>query len=110
MCNYESFQLKDLIKDYNNNDLMYIRKKIKNIHLQSICNCSGIFLSLSLLLGIYLGGFLILNNIGNTIANAKSEINVFSDKITDIAIAAELLVNICNKPEIKLFCKNDTIY
>ena len=79
-----------------------INRRLKILSYNTAFNTGGLLLLLSLVLGIYAGGFIITGNI------AKSEINVFSSQIGGIAQAAELLVNICNNPGIAPFCKNNT--
>ena len=85
-----------------------INRRLKILSYNTAFNTGGLLLLLSLVLGIYAGGFIITGNIAKSIVNAKSEINVFSSQIGGIAQAAELLVNICNNPGIAPFCKNNT--
>lgn len=85
-----------------------IKKKIKNLACNTAFNTGGLLILISMVLGIYIGGYIITGNIATSIIRAKAQIHVFSSQIGGIVQAAELLVNICNKPEIAPFCKNDT--
>ena len=86
-----------------------IRRKLKNITCNVGFNTGGLLILLNLILGMYIGAYVITGNITSSIIRAKAEIHIFSSQIGGIAQAAELLVNICNKPEVAPFCKNDTI-
>ena len=110
MTTYESMEtILDLQELEDKKETLNIKKKVKNISYNVAFNTGGLLLLLSLVLGIYLGGYIITDNIATSIIKAKYQIHVFSSQIGGIAQAAELLVNICNKPEIAPFCKNDTI-
>lgn len=97
------------MQDFTNNSVLTINKKLKKLAYNVVFNTGSILILLSLVLGMYAGGFIITGNIMTSVVNAKSQIQVFSSQIGGIAQAADLLVNICNKPQIAPFCKNDTM-
>jgi hypothetical protein len=109
-----TYEIRDNIhelREYENRrvDILNIKKRLNNISYNTAFNTVCSLFLLSLVLGIYLGGYIITGNISKSLIKAKSEIHIFSSEIGDIAQAAELLVNICNNPGIAPFCKNDTI-
>ena len=98
------------LQDFTNKyDSLIIKNKLKKVSCNVGFNTGGILILLSLVLGIYLGGVVITGKIDSAILAAQSDIFLFSSKISEIATAAELLVNICNKPEIAPLCKNNTM-